>query len=117
MTDTLLAERQLMDQYKDRIGLTICPVRRHRLKQEHHKLKMREHRRNKMLIPTAATLLRYRGTRFSFNDRLGDECTIQIDADDSYIGYHTNTVTIGNLRPMGGRASVRAILNHMFNYA
>ena len=117
MTDMLFAEHQLIDEYKDRIGQTICPVRRHRLKQEHHKLMMRKHRRNKMSIPTAATLLRYRGSRFYFTDRLGGDCSIQIDADGHYIAYHWNTSSTGNLPRMGARSAVQATLNYMVHYA
>ena len=117
MTDTLFAEHQRIDEYKDLIRLTICPVRRHRLKQERHKLKMRAHRRSKMSIPTAATLLRYRGSRFSFNDRLGDECTIQIDDDGSYVARHWNTSTIVNLPPRRARLNIQSLLDYMFDYA
>ena len=113
MTDMLVVEQQMIDEYKDRIGQTICTVRRHRLKQEHHKLIMRKHRRNKMLIPTAATIFRYRGSRFYFTDRLGDDCCIQIDADGSYIARYL----AGKLPRTGVRAYVKATIDYMVHYA
>jgi hypothetical protein len=114
--DTLAVERLLVrhNDYILRSDLVTCPVRRRLLKQEQHKLRKREYRRKKMIKPAAATVLRYRGSTFVFNNIKGQQCGIQINSDNTEIMWSHRTTSRNVVPLVGAKAWIQASIDHAY---
>ena len=112
--DTMEAESKLaqVNERNLRDGSITCPVRRHLLKREKHKLYMRAFRRSKMVRPTPTTVLKYRGHVFYFSDSQGRLCSIVVNSDNTFkASSHFNT-TNSVLPLVGARKHVQIIMDY-----
>ena len=92
-----------------------CPIRRYFLENEMRKLARRHYRIRKAAIPSPATLLRYRGTTFFFDNQSGDSCQICVNHDNSIVEHFNRSIGHSILPKKGVRKWLEYSMYHMYS--